>query len=156
MKTILIMRHGEATPMQANDAARELTENGVFEAEKMGRWMKETFAPTAMLVSPYIRAQQTSIAVCKNNKFKFNETTRDIVPDGNPQVAIDYLASLINEYPQYDTWLLVTHMPLVSYLVDQLSPGNMPIFCTASVAVVQYNEHTQLSDYISINAPANV
>ena len=28
MKTILIMRHGEATPMQADDAGRNLTQAG--------------------------------------------------------------------------------------------------------------------------------
>ena len=36
MKTILIMRHGEAAPMQADDAARNLTQVGHLEAKKWG------------------------------------------------------------------------------------------------------------------------
>jgi phosphohistidine phosphatase len=156
MKTILIMRHGEASPMQADDAARNLTKNGLYEAEKMGAWLKQNFAPNALLVSPYVRAQQTAMGVCENNEFKFNETTRDIIPDGNPQVAIDYLTTLIDQHSHLNTWLLVSHMPIVSYLVDQLCPGKMPIFCTGSVAVIKYNEKNHRSEYISINSPANI
>ncbi|MFT7566567.1 MAG: phosphohistidine phosphatase, partial [Pseudoalteromonas distincta] len=38
----------------------------------------------------------------------------------------------------------------------QLSPGNMPIFNTGAVAVISYDEQTQRSSYISINAPENL
>ena len=59
-------------------------------------------------------------------------------------------------HPQCNTWLVVAHMPIVSYIVDQLSPGNMPIFNTAAVAVIQYDETSQRSEYVNINAPANI
>lgn len=156
MKTLLIMRHGEATPMQANDAARTLTPKGHAEAEKMGLWLQKHFNVDALLVSPYSRAQQTAKEVEKNNVFKFNETCSDILPEGKPQVAADYLETLIAMHPQCNTWLVVAHMPIVSYLVDQLSPGNMPIFNTAAVAVIQYDETTQRSEYVNINAPDNI
>ncbi|GEB69484.1 phosphohistidine phosphatase SixA [Pseudoalteromonas carrageenovora] len=156
MKTILIMRHGEAAPMQADDAARNLTQIGHDEAEKMGIWLNKNFHPDALLVSPYIRAQQTANGVAKNNAFTFSETTPDVIPEGKPQVAADYLETLIATHPECNTWLVVSHMPIVSYLVDQLSPGNMPIFNTGAVAVINYDEQTQRSSYLSINAPANV
>lgn len=156
MKTILIMRHGEAAPMQADDAARNLTQIGHDEAEKMGIWLNKNFHPDALLVSPYIRAQQTANGVAKNNTFTFSETTSDVIPQGKPQVAADYLETLIATHPECNTWLVVSHMPIVSYLVDQLSPGNMPIFNTGAVAVINYDEQTQRSSYLSINAPANV
>lgn len=156
MKTILIMRHGEATAMQANDSARHLTQVGQSEAEKMGLWLAKNYMPDALLVSPYTRAQQTAEGVAKKNVFKFSETTSDIIPEGKPQVAADYLETLIAAHPQCNTWLIVAHMPIVSYLVDQLSPGNMPIFNTGAVAVINYDENTQRSDYVGINAPANV
>jgi len=156
MKTILIMRHGEATPMQADDAGRNLTQAGHDEAEKMGLWLNKTHHPDALLVSPYIRAQQTAAGVAKNNEFKFSETTSDIIPEGKPQIAADYIETLIATHPQCNTWLIVAHMPIVSYLVDQLSPGNMPIFNTGAVAVINYDEQTQHSSYLSINAPENV
>ena len=156
MKTILIMRHGEATPMQANDAARNLTPKGHAEAEKMGLWLHKHFSVDALLVSPYSRAQQTAKEVEKNNVFKFSETCSDIIPEGKPQIAADYLETLIAMHPQCNTWLVVAHMPIVSYIVDQLSPGNMPIFNTAAFAVIQYDETSQRSEYVNINAPANI
>ncbi|MFP3352863.1 MULTISPECIES: phosphohistidine phosphatase SixA [unclassified Pseudoalteromonas] len=156
MKTILIMRHGEAIPMQADDVSRNLTSVGQQQAEKMGLWLQKMHAPSGLLVSPYVRAQQTAEAVKKSNHFLFEETCHDIIPDGNPQVAADYLETLIALHPECDTWLVVAHMPIVSYLVDQLCPGNMPIFNTGAVAQISYNEVSLKSDYITINAPANV
>jgi len=59
-------------------------------------------------------------------------------------------------HPQCNTWLVVAHMPIVSYLVDQLSPGHMPIFNTGAVAVIEYDEHNQRCYYHSIHSPNNV
>ncbi|MAD05576.1 phosphohistidine phosphatase SixA [Pseudoalteromonas shioyasakiensis] len=156
MKTILIMRHGEATPMQADDAARQLTETGHYEASRMGQWLATYHKPDALLVSPYIRAQQTAADATQHISLKFNETCSDITPDGVPQIAADYLETLIAMHPQCNTWLIVAHMPIVSYLVDQLSPGHMPIFNTGAVAVIEYDEHKQRSHYLSIHSPNNV
>lgn len=50
MKTILIMRHGEAAPMQADDAARNLTQVGHLEAKKMGAVACQ-YAKTGCIVS---------------------------------------------------------------------------------------------------------
>ena len=150
------MRHGEATPMQADDASRNLTSVGQQQAEKMGLWLQAAYAPSALLVSPYIRAQQTAEGVKKHNAFLFEETCSDIIPEGNPQIAADYLETLIAMHPQCDTWLVVAHMPIVSYLVDQLSAGNMPIFNTGAVAVLSYDESRHKSQYLSIHAPNNV
>ncbi|MCF7516923.1 phosphohistidine phosphatase SixA [Pseudoalteromonas sp. L21] len=156
MKTILIMRHGEATPMQADDAARQLTNTGRQEASKMGQWLAINYKPDALLVSPYIRAQQTAKAATQNNPLQFSETCNDIIPDGTPQVAADYLETLIAMHPECSTWLVVAHMPIVSYLVDQLSPGNMPIFNTGAIAVIEYDDTKQRSHYLSIHSPNNV
>lgn len=150
------MRHGEATPMQADDASRNLTLVGQQQAEKMGKWLHAAYAPTALLVSPYARAQQTALGVKQNNAFLFEETCSDITPEGNPQIAADYLETLIALHPECDTWLVVAHMPIVSYLVDQLSNGNMPIFNTGAVAVISYDDSNQRSQYLSIHAPATV
>lgn len=156
MKTILIMRHGEAMPMQADDAGRKLTQHGHQETAKMGGWLQAQYLPTGLLVSPYIRAQQTATEVKANNTFSFEQTCQDMVPEGNPQVAADYLETLIAMHPECNSWLLVAHMPIVSYIVDQLCPGNMPIFNTGAVAVIDYDETKQKCQYRSIHAPANI
>jgi len=150
------MRHGEATPMHSDDVSRNLTSVGQQQAEKMGLWLQKMHAPSGLLVSPYVRAQQTAEAVKKNNTFLFEETCQDIIPEGNPQVAADYIETLIAAHPACNTWLVVAHMPIVSYLVDQLCVGHMPIFNTGAVAVINYNEQTQRSEYKNINAPDTV
>lgn len=150
------MRHGEAAPIQTDDAGRNLTSTGHLQAEKMGRWLQKNHKPMGLLVSPYVRAQQTAEGVKKNNTFLFEETCHDIIPEGNPQVAADYLETLIALHPECDIWLVVAHMPMVSYLVDQLCAGHMPIFNTGAVAQISYDETRHKSDYITINAPANV
>ncbi|WP_409425019.1 MULTISPECIES: phosphohistidine phosphatase SixA [unclassified Pseudoalteromonas] len=156
MKTILIMRHGEATPMHSDDVSRSLTSVGQQQAEKMGLWLQKMHAPSGLLVSPYVRAQQTAEAVKKSNHFLFEETCHDIIPEGNPQVAADYLETLIALHPECDTWLVVAHMPMVSYLVDQLCAGNMPIFDTGAVAQISYDDSQQRSEYLNIYSSNNV
>jgi phosphohistidine phosphatase len=155
MKTILIMRHGEAGPMQANDAARTLTSRGTTQSAAMGQWLSEQFPPQAVLVSPYVRAQQTAQGVLQHNSVSFEQTCHDIVPSGNAAVAVDYLETLISMHDTLDTWLVVAHMPIVSYLVDQLVPGEMPIFPTAAVAVIQYNPDTLKSELLQLATPPN-
>lgn len=58
---IFIMRHGEAEHFADSDAARELTQRGRTESEAVARACAEQgFAQfDKVLVSPYIRAQQT-------------------------------------------------------------------------------------------------
>ncbi|ALO41515.1 phosphohistidine phosphatase SixA [Pseudoalteromonas phenolica] len=154
MKTILIMRHGEAEPMQADDASRALTPRGVSQASEMALWIKAHYQPDALLVSPFDRAQQTAAQVIKHNEVSYFEVCKDIVPSGDARFAIDYLETLMSLNPELDTWLLVAHMPIVSYLVDQLSPGDMPIFTTAGVAVIQYDEKTRRASFLKIVSPS--
>ncbi|KZN63642.1 phosphohistidine phosphatase SixA [Pseudoalteromonas luteoviolacea] len=153
MKTLLIMRHGEAGPMQADDAARLLTEKGHAQAFEMGQWLLETHQPKALLVSPYTRAQQTALEVKRSNRFIFEETCTDIVPSGSASFAVDYIETLVSMNEEVDSWLIVAHMPIVSYMVDQLVPGEMPIFATASIAVVQYDPDTHKASFIGLHSP---
>ncbi|KZN58011.1 phosphohistidine phosphatase SixA [Pseudoalteromonas luteoviolacea] len=153
MKTLLIMRHGEAGPMQADDAARLLTKRGRAQAFEMGQWLLERHQPQALLVSPYQRAQQTALEVKHNNQFVFEETCSDIVPSGSASFAVDYIETLISMNNDIESWLIVAHMPIVSYMVDQLVPGEMPIFSTASVAVIQYEPATHKASYAGMHSP---
>ncbi|MBE0345360.1 phosphohistidine phosphatase SixA [Pseudoalteromonas sp. McH1-7] len=153
MKTILIMRHGEAQAMQADDASRALTQLGLKQAKDMGQWLEQHFKIDAALVSPYTRAQQTAEQVFSFQSPQFVETCADIVPSGSANTATDYLETLISMHPEHQTWLLVAHMPIVSYLVDCLCPDTMPIFSTAAVAVLEYSEETGRAEFISMQLP---
>ncbi|MCG9760500.1 MULTISPECIES: phosphohistidine phosphatase SixA [Pseudoalteromonas] len=153
MKTILIMRHGEAEPMQADDASRNLTELGLQQAKDMGQWLKQYFEIDAALISPFTRAQQTAEQVLAVQAPQLVETCADIVPSGSAHTAIDYLETLISLHPEHQTWILVAHMPVVSYLVDRLCPDTMPIFSTAAVAIIEYNEQTGRAEFTSMQLP---
>ena len=153
MKTILIMRHGEAQALRSTDANRELTEHGVQQAQHMATWLKQHYQVDAALISPFVRAQQTAAQVLQPQSPQFVETCEDIVPSGTANTAIDYLETLISLNPQLNTWLLVAHMPIVSYLVDQLCPDNMPIFNTAAIAVINYNEESGRAEFAAMETP---
>ncbi|WMN60958.1 phosphohistidine phosphatase SixA [Pseudoalteromonas xiamenensis] len=157
MKTILIMRHGEAEPLVRHDESRALTEKGCQQAKMMGQWLaKQAFSPEGVLISPYLRAQQTANQVLLFNSPRFLETCSDIVPNGNASFAIDYLETLISMHPDIESWLLVAHMPIVSYLVDQLSPGDMPIFQLAACAQIEYDELTRKGFLKGLHIPERV
>ncbi len=154
MKTILIMRHGDAQPQQGPDHLRALTAIGNQQADEVGEWLSQRFNPTGLLVSPYVRAQQTADGVKKYcRQLAFEETTSDIIPSADAQRAIDYLRALIEVHPDVDTWLLVAHMPIVSYMVAQLCPDKMPIFPTCGVADISYDEESGKAQWRALYSP---
>lgn len=136
---VLIMRHGEASPHAESDAARHLTERGREQTAQMAAWLSNKSCPIdRILVSPYIRAQQT-LDVIKHN-FPLLESTkidvlRELTPDGDSHQVVDYLMAL--GIDGVDSVLVVSHLPLVGYLVADLCPGvHPPMFNTSAVACV--------------------
>ena len=84
---IFIMRHGEAEHFADSDAARQLTPRGRVESEAVARACKEQgFAQfDKVLVSPYIRAQQTWQEISEYFAAKSIETCEDITPYGQSE-----------------------------------------------------------------------
>ena len=54
-----LLRHGEAEPQAASDAARELTAHGRKEVQQAAAQLAGR-PLTAIVASPYVRAQQTA------------------------------------------------------------------------------------------------
>lgn len=155
---IFVMRHGQAEMVAASDALRPLTENGVKEAKITGQWLAEhsgTF--DCVFVSPYLRAQQTADAVISQlGNVHSRQTLNFITPEDSPKDVHDYLDGVCG-VEQYQHILLVSHMPLVSYLVAELTSNNtMPIFQTASVAQIEYDTHRMLGEFITLVSPNEV
>ncbi|MCE1713937.1 phosphohistidine phosphatase SixA, partial [Enterobacter hormaechei] len=64
---IFIMRHGDAALEAISDAARQLTPRGCDESQKMACWLaQQKHQIDLVLVSPYIRAEQTLQIVRKS------------------------------------------------------------------------------------------
>ncbi len=57
---LFLIRHAEAVPDATTDMSRELTETGREQARKLARaFQRLEIKPDAIVVSPYVRAQQT-------------------------------------------------------------------------------------------------
>lgn len=114
-----LLRHGQAEPQAASDAARELTAHGRQEvqqaaAQLLGRPL------TAIMASPYVRAQQTAELVRLELGFSGSvQTLSWLTPDSDPRDALKYL----DERERAEV-LLVSHQPLIGALGGLLVYGH--------------------------------
>jgi len=114
-----LLRHGQAEPQAASDAARELTAHGRQEvqqaaAQLLGRPV------TAIMASPYVRAQQTAELVRLELGFSGSvQTVSWLTPDSDPRDALKYL-----DEREHAEVLLVSHQPLIGALGGLLVHGH--------------------------------
>ncbi|MDE1166297.1 MAG: phosphohistidine phosphatase SixA [Pseudomonas sp.] len=114
-----VLRHGEAQGHAARDDLRELTAHG---REQVLRSAAQLLGQPldAILVSPYVRAQQTAALV--HDVLGFEQplvTVPWLTPESDPQVVIDHLG----DHAQGNV-LLVSHQPLVGALIGLLQHGH--------------------------------
>lgn len=128
-----ILRHGEAEGHARTDAERNLTERGRGEvlrsaAHLIGQPL------SAIIASPYVRAQQTAQLVREALGLEPQiRTVPWLTPDGNPLQVLEKLDT-------DDDVLLVSHQPLVGSLISFLQHGHLrqpqPMY-TASLAELE-------------------
>lgn len=130
---IFIMRHGQAGMLANTDHERQLTRHGRKQVRAMARRLAADFQRfDYILVSPYLRAQQTWEEVQPQLDSVGTVTTLDeLTPSGD---AAD-VAALVEQFEPESRVLIISHLPLVGYLVEAFSPqSGAPIFSTAAVA----------------------
>ena len=160
------MRHGEAqTPIshtQQSDSQRKLTKQGEFEAQLMSNWFEKNQLNIGQLwVSPFVRAQQTCALVSKSMHVEA-QTLDFITPSGDPKKVHDYIDGVLtaaSEQKDGDNKALfiVSHMPLVSYLVAELTQYQAaPIFATAAIAEIDYNVETMQGSLTRLVSPLDL
>lgn len=117
--TLWLLRHGEAEPRARSDAERPLTERGRKEVRRSAERLRGR-ALAHILVSPYLRAQQTAELVRESLGLNLPLTTVDwATPDDSPRAA----ASHLDAYP--GDCLLVSHNPLLGHLSGLLLHGHL-------------------------------
>lgn len=133
---IYIMRHGEAGYDAHSDAQRVLTNAGKQQTREMANWLKhQDVLFDYALVSPFTRTQQTLKVVQSVIPIASIEICEDLTPDGTVEVITNYLSTLHTK--SIKSILIVSHLPLVGYLVSALCPTlPPPNFATATVALV--------------------
>ncbi|MEB4674912.1 phosphohistidine phosphatase SixA [Enterobacteriaceae bacterium G50] len=134
---VFIMRHGDAALEAASDSARPLTGCGCDESRQMATWLKgQKVDIERVLVSPFLRAEQTldMVGECMHLPEDV-EVLPELTPCGDIGLVSAYLQALANE--GVASVLVISHLPLVGYLVSELCPGETPpMFTTSAIACV--------------------
>jgi phosphohistidine phosphatase len=139
---IYIMRHGQAEFMARSDSERALTQHGRLESEKMAAYLADNgISFDAVLVSPYLRAQQTWESVRPFFAEVSNvQTTKFLTPSGSVRKSMNEILAL--QASGVKRLLIVSHLPLVGYIVGELAPAaGVPAFSTSSVGHVELDEN---------------
>ncbi|UUM29803.1 phosphohistidine phosphatase SixA [Vibrio japonicus] len=137
---IFIMRHGEAEHFAQSDAERALTERGRSASAAVAKACAEQGYQQfdKVIVSPYLRAQQTWQEVATEFDAKKIEVSPDITPYGDSEQVAEYVNALI-ELESLDSVLLVSHLPLVGYLVAEFVTDMVPpMFPTSGLICIDY------------------
>ena len=103
----------------------------IMQAEK-----KKASKIDLVIVSPYVRAQQTYAEVAKLICAEVVEVSAEITPESDPEMFASALLARLQIEPA-ETVLLVSHMPFVCYLTSYLDQRvQPPLFPTAGIAVI--------------------
>ena len=155
---LFVMRHGQANAFGESDAQRTLTEHGEKEAVKMAKWLTQyTDNIEQIMVSPYKRAEQTAQPFILHPAISATVTTVNfITPEGSAKQVHDYIDGMLaNE--SINSILIISHMPLVSYLVDELTvDSSAPIFQTAAIAHINYDVNQMKGQLVKLIAPNDI
>ncbi|KJY83065.1 phosphohistidine phosphatase [Vibrio galatheae] len=147
---IFIMRHGEAEHFAQSDAQRELTKNGRRASAAVAHACAEKgFSQfDKVLVSPYIRAQQTWQEVANYLSSQQVETCDDITPYGDSEHVAEYVSALIDLH-NYQSILLVSHLPLVGYLTAEfVADIHPPMFPTSGLTCIEYSPEKRSGEIV--------
>lgn len=142
---IFIMRHGEAEHFAQSDAERALTERGRNASVAVAKACVEQGYQQfdKVMVSPYLRAQQTWQEVATEFEAKRIEVSADITPYGDSEEVAEYVNALI-EVEKLESVLLVSHLPLVGYLVAEFVTDMVPpMFPTSGLICIDYCPETR-------------
>jgi len=140
---VFIMRHGEAEHYANSDAERELTQRGRDQSLAVARACERQGIKKfdSVLVSPYIRANQTwqTISSLFQVEPSVVESYDEITPYGTSTDVFHYVSALIQS-KQLESVLLVSHLPLVGYLTAEFVSGiTPPMFPTSGLVCIEYD-----------------
>jgi len=151
------MRHGQAEMMANSDSERNLTDEGRHESEIMAKYLvKQDVKFDAVLVSPYVRAQQTWQSVSPFFEGISNiQVLPCLTPAGSARKSVDEILALQAE--GIESVLLVSHLPLVGYIVGELAPAaGVPAFSTSAIGHISLNDEDGFAELVSLTTVPQV
>ncbi|MFL0808851.1 MAG: phosphohistidine phosphatase SixA [Agarilytica sp.] len=135
---LFLMRHGHAEVEAPKDSIRPLSAHGKMQvADIIRENITELANVQSLIVSPYLRAQETAHIV-QNELANVPKQDADwLVPNANPRFLVEQLHNMFHEQGK-TSLMLVTHQPLVGIVLDELcglEPGRHRM-ATASLAAI--------------------
>lgn len=138
---LILLRHGQAEPYRLDDASRALVAQGRAEVARSAAFLAaRECVPTALLASPYRRAQQTAEIIREQMALSQVLGVESLlVPDADVVQAGALLAATLDTLaagPQRPVLLVATHMPLVASL-RRYFVGSERGFPTGALCVIE-------------------
>jgi len=113
---LYILRHADANTVAATDDARPLSEKGITQAKKVGRFCKEhNIKPELILTSPVRRAAETAEIVAEILKGELM-IEQWLACGMQPETALEELRG----YERFESVMIVGHQPDFSLLAAHL------------------------------------
>jgi len=135
--TLIAIRHAEPEPSggYAEDSLRPLAEKGKAVQHTMSRRLKrEGLAPSKVVTSPFLRAQQTAEILA---------STFDIPLETSDALATKFNGeTLLNAIPRDTTTIFVGHAPTLAFFVNMLCGSEALTFglSKSGTAVVTFDD----------------
>lgn len=135
---LYIMRHGLAEPARGKpDQERCLLAEGEAQVLSVANQVlafSQEMPVDLIIASPYVRTQQSAMVMAKALKAAHSVTTSPlVVPEGDAGKVANYLSQFGDK-----SVLLISHMPLVSYLIGYLTTGDTQSFGGLDTAQLVY------------------
>jgi phosphohistidine phosphatase len=114
---LFLLRHADADTEASSDDARRLSEKGIIQAQKVGRFCEaHQIEPQLVLSSPVRRAHETARIVCDLLRAELIPV-RWLACGMHPETGLDQL----KEYSEFERVMIVGHEPDFSMLVAHLT-----------------------------------
>lgn len=150
---LYFMRHGDALWDTYVDEQRNLSTIGHQQIQDMSDWLSQQIAGfDLVLISPYLRVNQTWLEVEPYfTKPKHFFVIDDLTPSTEPKFAKEVILAYTEQY-QANSVLIISHMPLLSYLVAEFVVGEEPpLFSPSSLCLVEYNSRVGEKIYFQMS-----
>ncbi len=131
---LYFLRHGDAEYTSSSDSARALTNDGLAQARHVARALETLDVRlTAILSSPFVRAQQTARSIAEAIPEISVQLTDRLKPNADPAGLFEEL----NHLSRDSRILLTAHEPFISTCVGELiSTGQVPSISVKKASLV--------------------
>jgi phosphohistidine phosphatase len=137
MKTVYIVRHGKAAPVNANiaDADRMLTDTGVARTCKIAEFMAESKPVIDHIISsPAERAYDTALILADKLGIPVAKvTTEEALFTGDDSDYLDLIGSLDNSV---NSVMIVGHNPVITLVANHFAEPKLESLPTTGVVSV--------------------